>query len=139
MEHIQEKMIAAARDCLGTPFHHQGRVALRGLDCIGLIVHALREAGVRVADNTGYGRMPDGNRLKENLLAHGFTETQAAMPGDVLLMRFHRIPQHVGLMVAENAFIHAYAMQRKVIETQLLPGWQARITGIYRLTTPTLI
>jgi len=37
-------MIEAARRCIGTPFHHQGRASGIGLDCIGLIVIALRAA-----------------------------------------------------------------------------------------------
>ncbi len=32
--------IAAARTCLGTPFHHQGRAPGVGLDCIGLDHHS---------------------------------------------------------------------------------------------------
>ena len=51
-------MIAAARACIGTPFHHQGRRPGAGLDCIGLIVIALRAAGFpcRTAPITGAGR-----------------------------------------------------------------------------------
>ena len=53
-------MIASARACIGTPFHHQGRAIGIGLDCIGLIVVALTAAGFSVRDRSDYGRRPDG-------------------------------------------------------------------------------
>ena len=40
-----KNMIAAARACLGTPFHHQGRMPGVGLDCIGLVIVALARCG----------------------------------------------------------------------------------------------
>ena len=56
-------MIATARACAGTPFHDQGRAPGVGLDCIGLIVIAMRAAGFAVHDRTDYGRRPDGKSL----------------------------------------------------------------------------
>lgn len=126
-------MIAAARDCLGTPFHHQGRAAHMGLDCIGLIVHAARAAGLDVQDTTDYGRTPDSARLVKALAQHGFREAGKIMPGDVLVFRFNREPQHAALAVSSDAMIHAYAPMGRVVEAGLGESWRRRLTGIYRL------
>ncbi|MDD5585633.1 MAG: hypothetical protein PHY92_01580, partial [Alphaproteobacteria bacterium] len=65
------RMIAAARACLGTPFHHQGRKPGVGLDCIGLIVVALQAAGYDVRDRFDYSPRPDGRSLVQALEEHG--------------------------------------------------------------------
>lgn len=128
----KEITIAAARGCIGTPFHHQGRQKGAGLDCIGLVIHALSEGGMDIADNLDYGRSPQAGKLEEALLAHGFFEVTEQQAGDVLLFRILRSPQHVGLAATESRFVHAYAPLGRVIETELGPLWQRRLCGIYR-------
>ncbi len=132
MTEFTEKMIQAAREALDTPFHHQGRVAGVGLDCIGLIVHAACVAELPVDDCIDYGRNPDGTRLAAALLAHGFEEVTAMQGGDVLLFRFNRLPQHVALATSENSMIHAYAPLGRVVESGIGESWQRRLVGIYR-------
>ncbi len=126
-------MIDAARNCIGTPFHHQGRTAGAGLDCIGLIVHAARVAGMDVEDCTDYGRNPDGIRLLQALNAHGFEKTEQIQAGNVLVFRFNRFPQHVALATTATAMVHAYAPMGSVVETTIGQSWLNRLTGIYRL------
>ncbi len=125
-------MMAAARNCLGTPFHHQGRQAGVGLDCIGLVIIALRAAGVTVTDRTDYGRRPDGNSLSDALLAHGASVADDINAGDVLLFRYDGHPQHVALATNVNNMIHSFAPAEKVVETSIGDYWRRRLVGIYR-------
>lgn len=129
----REKALAAARGCLGTPFHHQGRQPGMGLDCIGLVIHALREGGMIIDDDTAYGRQSEAGRLEAALEAHGFEKTETARAGAVLLFRLWRSPQHVALVTAQGRIIHAYAPQGCVVETDTSAFWQRRLYGIYDL------
>lgn len=129
----EEQMVEAARKALGTPFHHQGRVAGIGLDCIGLIIHALKAVDLAVADEKDYGRQPEPQRLIEALDGHGFRTVPAIEAGNVLLLRIKGQPQHVALVSSPTSMIHAYAPIGKVVETTIGETWRGRIAAIYRL------
>lgn len=128
-----DKMLAASRACVGTPFMHQGRVPHVGLDCVGLIVVALRAAGVCVNDRTDYGLFPHGAMLEEALQRHATRMHEAPRAGDILLFTIKHQPQHVGLQTSATHFIHAYAPQKKVVENSLTALWQRRLHSVYRL------
>jgi NlpC/P60 family putative phage cell wall peptidase len=127
-----ETMIAAARECLGTPFHHQGRTPGAGLDCIGLLVVAARAAGRVVEDRTDYSRRPDGQSLIDVLRAHGAAEVSDIAAGDILLFRYDRQPQHVALATGPDNMIHSFAPARAVVETAIGDYWRRRLCGIFR-------
>lgn len=133
MPGLQQRMVEAAICALGTPFHHQGRASCIGLDCIGLVVHALQAAGVNVQDETDYGRRPEPRRLIAGLEKHGFRQVDDIRMGDVLLFRIAREPQHVGIAYDEATMIHAYAPIGRVVATGLGETWKRRIAAIYRL------
>ena len=124
--------IAAARACLGTPFHHQGRMPGVGLDCIGLVIVALRAVNIPIRDQTNYGRRPDGKSLVTALDAHGATRTDSIQTGDVLLFRYDRQPQHVALATGPDSMIHSFAPAGEVVETLIGDYWKRRLTGVYR-------
>jgi NlpC/P60 family putative phage cell wall peptidase len=128
-------MIAAARSCLGTPFHHQGRSPGVGLDCIGLIVIALRAAGFTVHDRADYGRRPDGKSLVAALHAHGAHPVPTLAAGDIVLFRYDGQPQHAALATGPDRMIHSFAPAGKVVETALGAYWRRRLIGIYRFST----
>lgn len=127
-----QKAIEAARACIGTPFHHQGRVPGVGLDCIGLVVVAARAAGINVRDQQDYSPRPDGNKLIEAIAAHGAVKVDAVLPADILLFRYDGQPQHVALATSENSMVHAFAPAGRVVETSIGPYWRRRLLGIYR-------
>lgn len=124
-------MIAAARACRGTPFHHQGRMPQIGLDCVGLVIIALRAADIVVQDRIDYARWPVGDALAQALQAHGAQSIAALQPGAVLLFALAGQAQHVALAAAPETMIHAYAPVGRVVETQLSQIWQRRLRGIY--------
>jgi NlpC/P60 family putative phage cell wall peptidase len=127
-----DTMIAAARRCLGTPFHHQGRQPKFGIDCIGLIVVALRATGKAVEDYSDYNRRPDGKSIVEALENHGAQMAGAIEAGDVLLFRYDNQPQHVALATGKDRMIHAFAVAGEVVETIIGDYWQRRLVGVYR-------
>lgn len=124
--------VSAARACLNTLFHHQGRIPGIGLDCIGLVIVALRATGMHIQDRTDYGRRPDGKSLAAALTAHGATPVDAIAAGDVLLFRYDGQPQHVALATSADSMIHSFAPAGKVVETMIGDYWRRRLVGVYR-------
>ncbi len=117
---------------IGTPFHHQGRVPGRGLDCVGLVLVIARDLGLTAFDCTSYPREPRPALLFAHARQAGFVEkplTRAA-GGDVLVMRFFEDPCHVAIATEGLAgIIHACARRGRVIEHRLDRRWRRRITG----------
>jgi len=128
-----EKMIAAARACLGTPFHHQGRTPQVGLDCIGLTVVALGATGVEVRDRTDYAHRPNGASLLAALKEHGGQQVERIEAGDVLVFRYDHQPQHVAIATSEKTMIHSFAIAGRVVETEIGDYWKRRLVGVYRI------
>ncbi|MFZ7338164.1 hypothetical protein ACLS0R_18210, partial [Comamonas jiangduensis] len=60
-----QDVVAAARRCIGTPYHHQARKPGIGLDCVGLVICVARQIGAVAPDwdVRGYSRVPDGFAL----------------------------------------------------------------------------
>lgn len=127
-------MVEAARGYLGTPFHHQGRARGVGVDCIGLLVGAARDAGLPVSDVIDYARDPDGRSLIVNLRAQlDEVRFDDAQPGDVLAFWFARpyLPQHVAIKT-ERGMIHTYANVGRVVEHRLAGPWRKRAHSAWR-------
>lgn len=121
-------VIACARQWLRTPWRHQGRVRGVGTDCLGLIGGVALELGLPGAAEwhankalRGYGRDPvpemlldASDRYLDRIPIH------EAREADILVMTFHKLPQHFGILSRTDPryMIHAYAQRREVIETQ---------------------
>jgi hypothetical protein len=118
-------IVTAARSCIGTPYRHLGRDPARGLDCVGLVLHAYRAAGL-LADVvvTGYGRRPEGHALIAEVMRHGRRVPLAeARPADVLAFAgVERLPCHLALVTETSPrllIVHAWAERRAVAEHAL--------------------
>lgn len=130
----REQIVAKAREYLGTPFHHQGRVKKAGIDCIGLLVGVAKELGVFHYDRTDYPRLPDGKSLMAELRkVLDEIKIEEARPGDVLVFWFSRStrhPQHVGIKT-DLGVIHTYEKCRRVVEGPA-GKWTKNITHAFR-------
>lgn len=127
----RQQVIETARSFLGCRWHHQGR-SRAGIDCVGLVIKTGHALGLSDFDITDYSRQPDPVRMRALLGEHMDTIAAAdAKPGDVLLMRFEKEPQHVAI-VTDIGIIHAYAQVRRVTEHRLDSIWRARIVGAYQ-------
>jgi len=131
-------IVSAARAYIGVPFRHRGRSATR-LDCAGLAIRALRDAGRVVAfDIRHYGQEPWRDGLRQAVQANmGPPVDDAPQPGDVLLMRFNTDqPHHIAIagdyLYGGLSIIHAYAEVGRVVEHRLDDRWRSRIVEVYR-------
>lgn len=125
------KSIAAARACIGTPFVAQGRLPGIGLDCAGLMLHALRAGGLHIDDVAGYTIPPDPHLLLTTL-GRNFTPQEMITPGAILLFRFQGRAQHLALATSASTMIHAFAPACRVVETDIGPAWLPRLLGTYK-------
>lgn len=131
-------VIEVARACKGVRWRHQGR-NLRGLDCAGLLVYALKAIGREPVDSIGYPRHPYRNML-EKTVQRNFGEplptSTSLQPGDVVVMQCCKDGlNHVGIIAEHDGYltmIHAHAPDRKVIETRLDDVWRGKIVEVYR-------
>jgi cell wall-associated NlpC family hydrolase len=127
-------IIAAARECIGTPFWHQGRTIGVGLDCAGVAIHVAQRNGIDHFDVAGYGRTPADGQLERTLDDQPGLQRimlNNRKPGDLLLMRFASDPQHVAIC-AGDTIIHAYESVGACCEHRLSSMWAARIVRVYR-------
>ena len=129
-----DAIIAAARECIGTPFAHQGRILNRALDCAGVAVHAARSVGLEVAEPAAYSRLPNAAMLEWWLDHQPFLDRASVadmQPADLLLMRFTGEPQHLAVYTGET-IVHAYQAIGRVVEHGLDAKWRRRIVRVYR-------
>ena len=129
----REKILAAAKDWIDTPYQHQASVKHAGCDCLGLIRGVWREIyGAEPLSMPAY--TPDWAEAlgEESLLdaaKHCLTPipNDAIRPGDVLLFRMApNVPcKHIAILSAPDRIIHAY-WGRAVVESYLVPYWTRR-------------
>jgi cell wall-associated NlpC family hydrolase len=129
--------VATARERLGTPFRHQGR-SERGLDCGGLLAFSLRAVGREPNDTIGYGRVPYKATLRA-VMVDNFGDPvpkDQMREGDVALMDFGGEARHVGIITNHPlggfAILHAYAVNKKVVEHRMDAKWIQDIKEVFR-------
>lgn len=133
---IQELCVAEARSWIGTKWRHRGRTRF-GIDCIGLIVHAVAAGGIQMRDRRDYGREPWKDGLQRELFEHFGEPVMDMQPGDVALMRWHNQdgPAHVGIIGdychGGLSLIHSYSLT-SVCEHVIDDEWRARIVEVFR-------
>lgn len=134
-----ERIVAAARGWIGTPYLHQASARGLGCDCLGLLRGVWRELrGAEPEAVPAYSRdwsEPQGDeRLWRAALAHLSAKPVAeAAPGDVVLfrMRAGAVAKHLGVQSAagdQPRFIHSYS-GHGVVESPLSAPWARRIVA----------
>lgn len=135
----RSRIVAAARDWLGTPYLHQASAKGEGADCLGLVRGLYTELLGR-APETPPPYTPDWNERRpcdEPLLSAARRHLTAAAPGpfrpgDVLIFRIAPTgpAKHCGVVTSADQFIHAYA-GRAVVESWLCRWWIERVAGVF--------
>lgn len=131
-----QAFVEAARKLKGARWRHRGRKEW-AVDCVGLIVLAAREAGIRASDQTYYGREPWDDRLRKACRAN-FGEPIAAIEaraGDVALIRWRNgEPSHVAIVGDDRrglTLIHAHNLHG-VVECSLAEPYASCVVEVYR-------
>ena len=125
----RKRIVASARSWLNTPYRHQASRKAVGCDCLGLIRGVWRETqGEEPEPLPPYSNTWAETGGKENLLNVGskyFHKVQSPKAADLLVFRMRRnaVAKHVGILVDEGKFIHAYD-GNCVVETWLSSFWQ---------------
>jgi cell wall-associated NlpC family hydrolase len=126
-----ELIIKTAREYLGTPFHHQGRVKGVGIDCAGLVECVAREIGYAIPVHDGYGRQPFAGQMEAKL--DEYLERSATLePGCVLLMHFPGTPPMHVAIYAGDSIIHANEKVGFCVEHDYGDLWQKLTTRSYK-------
>lgn len=128
-----DRILAAARGMVGVPFRLHGRSRETGVDCIGLALLALADAGWRQAGALSPPRysMRGGHpaRFENGLRAAGLRPVRKGRPGDLVLVQAGVAQVH--LMIATgDGHVHAHAGLGQVVEMPGPSPWP--VIGHYR-------
>lgn len=137
-----ERVVAAARLWLGTPYRHQAACRGAGADCLGLVLGVWRELQGDLPEAVpAYTADWSEAGGREDLLAAAARWLQpvaggAEDVGDVLVfrMRAGAVAKHLGIVSAAGPsprFIHAYS-GHAVVETALSEPWARRVAARFR-------
>ncbi|MCE3233059.1 MAG: putative phage cell wall peptidase NlpC/P60 family [Rickettsiaceae bacterium] len=147
---MNQRIVNEARSWIGTRFKHQGRVkkselSRGGCDCIGLVIGVADNVGIlchgrKISsyDRLDYPKIPCGNMLLEEF--HKYLEPispKNVLPGDILMFRFDKDPQHVAIvgdLDRDLSLIHCYLQARGVVEHRLDDVWKERIVAGFRFS-----
>lgn len=124
---------------LSVPFADHGS-GWDGWSCWGLCRAWYREVlgidlpahdvGYETAGETRQDRAAIGVMVEAERVA--WQSVDRPIMGDLLLLRCHARPIHVGVMVDRARFLHAEKKIGTVIERVSSPIWSRRIEGVYR-------
>lgn len=131
---VRARLIAEAREWIGTPYLHRASLKGEGADCLGLIRGVWRAVlGPEPQDLPAYA--PDwaeATKAEQMAQAAGrhmrAVEPEAIAPGDVLLFRWREgFPaKHAALLVTPERMVHAHD-GAAVAEVFLAPWWRRRL------------
>jgi NlpC/P60 family putative phage cell wall peptidase len=150
MTSIQDRVLAEARDWLGTPYRHQASLKGAGCDCLGL-VRGIWRALIGPEPEAAPDYRPDWAEAsgRETLLEAAQrhlipVELEEAQAGDVLLFRMGEgaMVKHCAIISAvptpsapTGRIIHAY-WGRACVESWMGPWWLRRCTHAFAFPEP---
>lgn len=131
-----ERIVAAAREWIGTPYRHQASLKGVGADCLGLVRGVWREiVGPEPEPPPPYARSWAEDGGAELLIAaarRSLVERPAGAieAGDVLLFRVRPggPARHAGIATGPHAMVHAYD-GHAVVETPIPEVWRRRLVA----------
>lgn len=121
---------------LGLPWRHQGRSAIAGVDCVGLLILVARDLGITDFDTNAYSRRPDVQRFDGLMREAGCRRiAHAAMAhGDIVRVSEDGWPVHCAIYDATDRrwIIHATARLKAVVREPLDEVRDRQITSVWR-------
>ncbi len=142
MTKVANKVVAAARGWIGTPYLHQASCKGAGTDCLGLLRGVWREVlGDEPETVPPYSMDWSEVGQEERLWRAAKLHLQSKplhdeAPGDVLLFRMRdgMVAKHLGIAAkigTEASFVHAYS-GHAVLESPLSQPWRGRIAARFK-------
>lgn len=130
---IGRDIAATARKYLGTPWRHQGRDRVLGLDCIGLLVVVAQDLDLEYDDTTTYTMRPVPAEMIAAL--NGCCDpVDEPQEGDI--MAFFAVgdgwPQHVAIKTREGLIHTTRSGMGKVVEEEFTEEWKRKLEGAWR-------
>lgn len=135
MTPFRARIIASAKEWLGTPYRHQASARGAGCDCLGLVRGVWREAigpePTPLPPYTPHWAEGAGEPLIEAFDRFLVPRAEAAA-GDVLVFRMAEggPAKHAAILLPQDVLIHAY-WARAVVESRFAPWWRRRLVAAY--------
>lgn len=125
-----DRVAGAALAAVGARFRLHGRDPASGLDCVGLVAHALTAAGWEGEVPTGYAiRGRSAAAIAASLDAR-LVRCDGERPGDILLVAAGPAQFHLGVRT-RTGLVHADAGLRRVVERPGAVPWP--LIGAWRI------
>lgn len=127
-------VVKMAREYLGTPFKHQGRLKGVGIDCIGVVMDIAHRRGLTDYDRTNYTRETVPGELEAALDFLFVRVRRQPRAADIVLFEDPETGRaHVGIWTG-SGMIHARA-GRDVREHRVDRAMRKKIKGVYQWAT----
>lgn len=135
----RDDIVREARNFIGTPYLHQGRLFKKGVDCGGLVVMVARSLSLFEHDDLTYSDQPKADYLLrecDKFLDPKPLDLQQLQPGDVGAF-YYMSPteaQHLcifGEYEGRLTMIHAFQKRGKVVEHTFDDFWAKRLLKVY--------
>lgn len=126
-------VVTAAREWVGTPWHHNQRCKGVGVDCVQFIAAIAHDVGVDIGRIENYYRTPEGNSLIASMQSlEGLREVSVIEPGVILVFQIGGVPHHLGI-ATENGMIHADSKVKRVVEISNLGFWKRLLVATFAI------
>jgi cell wall-associated NlpC family hydrolase len=128
------KITDTARSYLGAKWVHCGRTKDE-VDCTGLLVCVFRDLGYAIEDFAPYAPDIDQYEALVARIERYCDRVYTLNPGDILLFRKHGMPNHCGIYLGNDRFIHSYNKPaiKQVVEQTYSDMWKKITTAVYRI------
>lgn len=139
----RKEIIEEADEWVGTPWQHQACVKGAGVDCAMLVAGIARNVGLLDEEKMKLiPNYPKDWHFHQDfaLLPHIMEELgckeknkKYMRAGDILVFKIGRVPSHLGLLLEDNIFIHAYTGGNNVVvKNSLAAQWTDRLEQVYK-------
>lgn len=126
-----------AQTWLGTPYHHQGRVKGKGVDCGMLLCEVYQAVGlIPFIDPRPYPSDWHLHQMEQKYLAwvsEYADKVEQPQAGDIVLYHFGKCISHAGIVIEWPMIIHAYNGQGCVLSDGTKGKLCSRLAGFWRV------